>query len=158
MPTQSASPDGAPITAGAQVTLHLEIRLADGTLALSTWDADPLAITLGDGTLVPGLEALLAGMTPGEETRLLVSGDDLYGQRDPDAIHWLPVAGFPPGQGTEPGQVVAFDTPGGHELAGLVLEVDADRVRVDLNHPLAGRSLDIRVRILSVLPATGQQR
>jgi FKBP-type peptidyl-prolyl cis-trans isomerase 2 len=97
-------------------------------------------------------------MTPGEEARLLVSGDDLYGQRDPDDIHWLPLAGFPPGQGTEPGQVVAFDTPGGHELAGMVLEVDADRALVDLNHPLAGRSLDIRVRILSVLPATGQQR
>ena len=135
---------------GSRISLHLEIRLPDGTTALSTRGEDPLAVTLGDGTLTAGLEALLAGLTVGVEARFLVDGDDIYGAHSPDNIHWLPLAEFPPGQATEPWQVVAFDTPGGHELAGVVLEVSAERVRVDLNHPLSGKPLDIRVQILSV--------
>ncbi len=128
----------------------MEIRLQDSTIALSTWGEDPLAVTMGDGTLTPGLEALLRGLAVGVEQRFLVSGDDLYGPHDADNIHWLPFADFPPGQTTAPGQLVAFETPGGHELAGLILEVDAERVRVDLNHPLSGRTLNIRVEVLSV--------
>jgi 4-hydroxy-3-methylbut-2-en-1-yl diphosphate reductase len=135
---------------GRRITLHLEIRLPDGTSALSTGGEDPLAITLGDGTLAPGLEALLGNLEVGVEEHLLVAGDDLYGPHSPDNIYWLPLAAFPAGQATEPGQVVAFDTPGRHELAGVVLEVNADRVRVDLNHPLSGKSLDVRAQILSV--------
>jgi FKBP-type peptidyl-prolyl cis-trans isomerase SlpA len=149
MPKLSLDRAAPIIGPGSRITLHLEIRLPDGTKALSTWGEDPLAITLGDGALTPGLEALLAGLTAGAEE---VSGDDLYGPRDPDNIHWLPLADFPPSQATEPGQVVAFDTPGGHELAGVVLEVDADRVCVDLNHPLSGKPLDIRVQIRGVEP------
>jgi FKBP-type peptidyl-prolyl cis-trans isomerase SlpA len=150
MPKPSANRTVPMIGPGSPITLHLEIRLPDGTKALSTWGEDPLAITLGDGTLAPGLEALLAGLAAGAEERFLVSGDEVYGPRDPDNIHWLPLADFPPSQATAPGQVVAFDTPGGHELAGVVLEVNADRVRVDLNHPLSGKPLDIRVQVLSV--------
>ena len=150
MPKPSANRAVPAIGPGSRITLHIEVRLPDGTMALSTWGEDPLAITLGDGTLTPGLEALLAGLTAGAEERFLVSGDDVYGPRDPGNLHWLPLADFPPGQATEPGQVVAFGTPGGHELAGVVLEVNADRVRVDLNHPLSGKPLAIRVQVLSV--------
>jgi len=135
---------------GTRMVLHLEIRLPDGTVALSTWDGDPLALTLGDGSLSLGLEALLAEVPVGVEERILAHGDDLFGPRSPENLQWLPSSAFPPGQGTEPGQVLAFETPGGQELAGVVLAVESEQVQVDLNHPLAGKSLDIRVRVLSV--------
>jgi FKBP-type peptidyl-prolyl cis-trans isomerase SlpA len=66
----------------------------------------------------------------------------------------LPLSDFPSDLDPTPGQVVAFTTPAGHETSGLVLEREgegaAGRVRVDFNHPFAGRSLTLRVRILSV--------
>jgi len=145
-------PPAATLCRGSACTLHLEIRLPDGTLALSTRDGGPLELTLGDGTLTPGLEDLLLGLTSGQRTRFIAQGDDLYGPRDPSAVHWLPLADFPRDQGTEPGQVVAFETPGGQELAGLVLAVEGDLVQVDLNHPLSGRPLNIEVEILAVTP------
>jgi len=140
-----------PIGPGSHIELQLEIRLQDGTLALSAWGDDALTLTLGDGTLTPGLEALLVDLSPGVETRILVSGEDIYGPHDPDNIHWLPRSDFAPELAATPGQVIAFETPGGHELAGLVLASDRERVQVDLNHPLAGRSLNIR--ILTAIPA-----
>ena len=151
---QSPPPSAAAaIGRGSACVLHLEIRLQDGTLALSTRGETPLRLTLGDGTLTPGLEDLLVGLNAGQRVRLLAHGNDLYGTHDPEAIHWLPLADFPPGQAMAPGLVVAFGTPGGHELAGLVLEVAEQQVRVDLNHPLSGRPLNIEIEILAVTPA-----
>ncbi len=152
VPNPETRPAAAPIGPGSPVVLHLDIRLPDGTAALCTFDEEPLRLTLGDGTLAPGLEALLVGLTPGVEARFLVGGDDLYGPRDPANVHWLPLAGFPAEAETQPGQVVAFATPGGHETAGLVLTLDGDRVQVDFNHPLSGRPLDIRALVLDPAP------
>ncbi|HSQ06265.1 MAG TPA: FKBP-type peptidyl-prolyl cis-trans isomerase [Chromatiaceae bacterium] len=151
--TQAAPPPpAATLRRGSACTLHLEIRLPDGTLALSTRDGAPLELTLGDGTLTPGLEDLLLGLAAGQRTRFIAQGDDLYGPRDPGAVNWLPLADFPQDHVTTAGQVVAFDTPGGQELAGLVLAVEGDLVQVDLNHPLSGRPLNIEVEILAVTP------
>jgi FKBP-type peptidyl-prolyl cis-trans isomerase SlpA len=150
MPKPSAPEANSAVGPGCRIRLHLEIHLPDGTTALSTWGEEPLALTLGDGTLTPGLEALLDGLRVGVEGRFLVDGDDLYGPHSADNIHWLPLAEFRSGEPPARGQVVAFGTPGGHELAGLVLEVDAERVRVDLNHPLSGKPLDIRAQVLCI--------
>ena len=147
----------APLGHGSRIALNLEIRLQDGTLALSAWGEDALTLALGDGTLTSGFENLLANLSPGVETRLLVNGDDLYGPRDPEKLHWLARAEFPTELGVEPGQVIAFDTPGGHELAGMVTELNEDEVRVDFNHPLAGRSLDLRILITLTPTAPADQ-
>ena len=135
---------------GSRIKLHLEICLADGTRALSSFGEDPMELVLGDGTLVPGLEDLLVGLRSGADERFLADGAELYGPRDDAKVHWIPRADFPPGFNPERGQVVAFEAPGGQEVAGLVLDSEEERVQVDFNHPLAGRSLQIRARILSV--------
>ena len=45
-----------------------------------------------------------------------------------------------------------FTTPGGQELAGSILELGAEQAKVDFNHPLAGRELWYRVKVLAVEP------
>ena len=54
----------------------------------------------------------------------------------------------------EPGQVIAFTTPGGDDMAGIVIALDGRQVQVDFNHPLAGRSLTVRAQVLAVRAAT----
>jgi FKBP-type peptidyl-prolyl cis-trans isomerase SlpA len=133
-----------------RVRLHLEIRLEDGTEAISTFADEPLELSIGDGTLVAELERALLGLRPGSEAHFPAHGDDLYGPRTPDRIHWLDRKTFPEGFSPAPGQVIAFDMPGGHETGGTVVAVDGNRVQVDFNHPLAGRLLQIRVEVLAV--------
>lgn len=138
------------IQPGSRVRLHLEILLADGTPALSSFGEEAMEVILGDGTLVPGLEDLLIGLHEGADERILADGAELYGPRDDTKTHWLPRSDFPRELDLVRGQVVAFDTPGGQEIAGILLETEPDRIRVDFNHPLAGRSLQIRAQVLSV--------
>lgn len=135
---------------GARIRLHLEIRLQDGTEVLSSFDGEPIAVTVGDGTLAPELERLIGELKAGDDERFLVDGSDLYGPRDEANQHWIPASAFPDDIDRTPGTVVAFSTPGGQETAGIVLEAEPERVRVDLNHPLSGRSLLIRVAIIEV--------
>lgn len=139
-----------PIAPGRPVVLHVEVRFEDGFVALSTFDEEPIACTIGDGTLTPGLESAIAGLKTGSDTRILASGSELFGPRDDGNIHWLDQRDFPAGVEPEPGRVIAFETPAGHETSGVVLEKDGERVRVDFNHPFAGHALTVRIKVLSV--------
>lgn len=142
------------IAPGRQVSLHLEVRFADGFVALSTFAEEPIRCTIGDGTLHPGLEERLGGLAAGTEEAILDDGSELFGVHDPDNIHWLDTAGFAAPLDPARGQVIVFQTPDGEETGGLVLvrirDGEGDRVQVDFNHPFAGRPLALRVKVLTV--------
>ena len=140
------------ITAGSTVTLHLSLTLEDGTVADSTFGEEPFTFTMGDGTLVGGLELALYGLYPGDTQRLELDPEQAFGLHDPQHIHQLPRASFTDDFELAPGVIVGFETPEGEELAGAVLELDADSVTVDFNHPLAGHSIIFEVEIIDVVP------
>jgi FKBP-type peptidyl-prolyl cis-trans isomerase SlpA len=133
-----------------RVSLHLSMTLDDGTEVLSSFDGEPLDFTVGDGTLAPGLEALLLDLPVGTDTQLLADGAAVYGPVDPELVHELRTADLPADFSGQPGQVIAFETPGGQETPGTVLAVSPATVRVDFNHPLARRGLRLHVRVLAV--------
>jgi FKBP-type peptidyl-prolyl cis-trans isomerase SlpA len=141
------------VNAGSTVTLHLSLMLEDGTVAESTFDAEPLTFVMGDGTLVQGLELALYGLRSGDTQRLALYPEQAFGQHDPERIHRLPRGGFPSDMELTPGNIIAFDTPEGEEIAGTVLSLDDRTVEVDLNHPLAGRRIVFDVEIIDVVPA-----
>lgn len=138
------------IRSGSWVRMHLALTLTDGTPAVSTFGEDPLELVVGDGTLTAGLELLLHGLQAGDERTWHLAAGQGYGPRDDSNSHLLPLADFPAGMALEPGVIVSFSAPDGLEVAGTVLEVLDDQVRMDFNHPLAGRELTFRVQILTV--------
>jgi FKBP-type peptidyl-prolyl cis-trans isomerase SlpA len=145
--------DTSKINPGSRVRLHLAIFLEDGTEALSTFGEEPMELTLGDGTLTPGTEALLIGLPAGAEEQFIADGNELFGVWSDENMHWMPLGDFPNGEIPEPGALVVFDTPGGAETAGVIKDVKNDRVLVDFNHPLSGRALRIQVRVLDLADA-----
>jgi len=140
------------ILPGCPVTLHLSIALEDGTEAVSTFDEDPVALTLGDGTLQPGLELALYGLKPGDTQTLKLLPEQAYGLRDPALIQHMPLSDFDAGFTPETGQIIAFALPDGEEAPGVILGIEHGQVEVDFNHPLAGHEISFRVEILAVEP------
>jgi FKBP-type peptidyl-prolyl cis-trans isomerase SlpA len=138
------------ITPLSRVKMHFSLTLPDGTEILSTYGEEPLDFRLGDDTMEQMLEFALLGLRAGDEQELLVSGDDVYGPRDDNMIHWLDKPAFPADHSLNTGEIVAFTTPEGESLAGMVLRVDNERVEVDFNHPLSGRQFRYKVTILEV--------
>jgi FKBP-type peptidyl-prolyl cis-trans isomerase SlpA len=148
---------GPKIVPGSRVRMHFSLALPDGTEAVSTFGEEPMELTLGDGTLGEGLELALYGLRPGAEQTLRIDGDSVYGPRDENNIHSIPLERFPAGIEPRPGLIVAFDTADGEPLPGAILELSESEARVDFNHPLAGREIVFRVEILDVTAPAGTQ-
>jgi len=133
---------------GTRVQMHCSLALADGTEALSTFEDDPIDLTIGDGTLIPALEENLIGMTAGQKHTFLLTPEHAYGAHDDSLVMDMPLGDF--AESPEPGQILGFTLPDGRETPGAILSVEEKTVRVDFNHPLAGRDLVFRVAILAV--------
>jgi FKBP-type peptidyl-prolyl cis-trans isomerase SlpA len=147
-----SGPAGHPIGVGSTVTLHLTLTLADGTVAESSLGGEPHTFTMGDGSMLHGLELALYGLRPGESQRLVLHPEQGFGRRDPAKVHYLPRADFAGDIALEPGLILAFTTAEGDEIAGTVLSFTDETVEVDFNHPLAGHALTFEVEIIDVVP------
>ena len=138
------------ITIGSRVTMHFSLKLSDGMLVESSFDDQPLSFVVGDGTLDRGLELALIGLREGERQALTLMPGQAFGMRDEEAIQLVDKSRFPADMRLEPGQIVGFSGPDGEELAGAVLEVHDQQVKVDFNHPLAGREIVFESLIVEV--------
>ncbi len=141
-----------PISPEFTVTMHLSLALEDGTVVESTLADEPLTFTLGDGTLVEGLELGLYGLKAGDTQHLVLRPEQAFGLHDPEKQHYLPRSDFAADQLLEPGVIIGFDLPSGEELSGTVLSVVEEQVKLDFNHPLAGRKVVYDVEIIKVTP------
>ena len=138
------------ISHDSQVVMHFTLSLEDGTGVISTFEEEPMVFTLGDGTMAPALESKLIGLKAGEEQSLLLSGNDVYGAWDSENRQWIDTDDFPSSLELSPGQVIAFTTPAGQEVAGTVVTIETARILLDFNHPLSGRTFIFRTAILQV--------
>ena len=139
------------IQPGSSVTLRFTLTLADGSLVEATGDeADDIII--GEGDIVPGLEALLVGLSAGDTIREEISASqDLFGPREDDNIQIIPLVEFDEASKPEVGQVMEFTLPNGQSVPGRIEQMDDYVAIVDFNHPLAGRDLVFEVDIISVV-------
>ncbi len=134
---------------GSTVTLHFSIKLEDGQLVDSNFDGKPATFTVGDGNLLEGFEKALFGLFEGSEQSLRILPEHGFGQHNPSNIQVVPRKSFDD-MALEEGLMISFADAQGGELPGVIASFDNDKVRVDFNHPLAGKSLQFDVKILSV--------
>lgn len=131
------------------LTVHYSLRFVDGTIVDSTEDDEPLRFHPGDGTLHPTLERCLAGLAAGTRKTFRIASEHGFGPYDPDMTQPMERSEFADQDMLEPGTMIAFETPTGDTLPGRILSVEASRVLVDFNHPLAGRDFEFEVHILA---------
>ncbi|MHA1569977.1 MAG: FKBP-type peptidyl-prolyl cis-trans isomerase, partial [Alphaproteobacteria bacterium] len=74
---------------GSEVLMHFTLSLADGTVADSSRDGEPLRFVMGDGSLIEGLELVLYGLKKGDRQTLSIEPRDAFGYPDADNVHTL---------------------------------------------------------------------
>ena len=137
---------------GSEVLMHFTLSLADGTVADSSRDGEPLRFVMGDGTLIEGLELVLYGLKAGDQQCLSIEPRDAFGFPEEENIHTMPRSEFPAEMQLKVGLIVGFTTPSGEEVPGAIQEIKGDDVVVDFNHPLSGHEVIFDVEILEVKP------
>ncbi|MBS1147388.1 MAG: putative FKBP-type peptidyl-prolyl cis-trans isomerase 2 [Proteobacteria bacterium] len=140
------------LTAGDTFLLRYALRPRGGDDVISNFDdAQPDTVTLGDGTLAPTLEQWLIDLVPGERYVFLLEPWQAFGESQPELVQTLPKTDVPAGIKLEVDQLVEFAMPNGQTLAGHILEVGDDAVKVDFNHPLADLAIEFEVEIVDIL-------
>ena len=138
---------------GRIVAIEYTVTLDDGEVVETTQAGTPVQYLHGAGQLMPSLEQNLESIEEGTRTRFVIGAQDAYGERDETNVVTLPRSIFPAGVDLTVGARLAARTMGGDTYPLTVREVFSDRVIVDLNHPLAGKSLHFDVTVRSVRTA-----
>ena len=137
------------IQAGSLVTLRYRLS-CEGRELVSTMDSKPSTFQLGTGELAPPLEDCLLGMdTPGRESFDL--SPTAFGAHNQSLVRRLARSEFPADAKLEIGEAVTMAIQPGQQASGLIREVGSETVTVDLNHPLAGKSVRFEVDVIGVL-------
>ena len=142
-----------PVSENTRVYLNFALLLEDGNEVDSNFDRDPVNFVIGDGSLLPGFERYLHGLEAGDEATFEVPPEDGFGQPNENNVQVVKREHFSAEENIEPGMVFSFKDAAGGELPGVIRSVDDDEVKVDFNHPLAGRIITFKVRIDRVEPA-----
>ena len=139
------------INRSSLVTLHYRLGLTDDTVLEDNFDDDPMTIQLGQNEMAEGLELALIGLRPGAEQTIDIGPELAFGFIDETMFHALPRSEFDPDLELEEGLIIEFSTPDGNTLPGTIIAFDDNKVRFDLNHPLAGRTVRYSVKIIDVV-------
>ncbi len=140
------------VAAGMVVEIDYTIKDDNGELLDSTSDTDPLRYVHGGNKLLRGLQEALEGKSPGDTVKVTLTPDQAYGEHDPDNTMNLEAPLFDTSAGLSPGMQFEIQTETGPKLV-TVLTVDGHEVVVDLNHPLAGKTLHIEATINGIREA-----
>ena len=133
------------------VVVSLEYTLTvDNEVVDTSEDSEPIVFLQGHGNIIPGLEQALYGLVVGDQKEVVVQPADGYGELDPEAFADVPRKEFPPQIPMEVGIELQMRDKSGDILDARIDAVDEDTVRLDFNHPLAGKQLNFSVKVVSL--------
>jgi FKBP-type peptidyl-prolyl cis-trans isomerase 2 len=136
---------------GRIIELEYELKVKGGDVIESSARAGALRYTHGDGKMLPGLEKRLVGLSPGEERNGEIPAREAFGTEESLPVKDMPRAAFPSGGALAAGSTFAAKDPtSGAPVQFKVVKVERDVVKVRLLHPLVGRDLEYRVKVMSV--------
>jgi FKBP-type peptidyl-prolyl cis-trans isomerase SlyD len=154
-PTPAPAPAAAPSAAngtvqnGSSVSIEYTLKDEGGQVLDTNKGKSPLTFTQGQQQIIPGLERELIGMHAGDEKKVVVKPEDAYGPIVPNAQTEVP-KDVVPKEGLKVGTALMARSGSGETRPVVVKEIKENTVVLDLNHPLAGKTLFFDVKVLGV--------
>ncbi len=133
----------------SRVALDYELSSA-GSLIEASPAGEPLVITMGTEAVPAAVESALRGLRAGDEKTVDLSPEQGFGAYDAAKVKSVPLAKF--GSMAEKLKTGASvdGVEDGRPARGRVVKVEGGAATLDFNHPLAGKPLRYRIRIVAV--------
>ncbi len=138
---------------GDKVSVVYDGFLDNNEIFESSKETGPLEFTIGTGQVMVDFEKAVVGMLQGESKTFTLPPETAHGPHIPDLIHTLDRKGLKDQTDIQVGKVLglSMEKDGStHQVPALVIELNDDKVIVDFNHPLAGKSLTYKVTMQSI--------
>jgi FKBP-type peptidyl-prolyl cis-trans isomerase 2 len=134
---------------GKEVSFHYTLTV-DGKEVESSQGREPLTYVQGQGQIIPGLESGVMGLKPGDTKTVEVSPENAYGDILEEGFVEVPKTAFPEDFTFVNGQIVEMQSADGIPVPAIIWEELEETVKLNFNHPLAGKTLTFDVEIISV--------
>jgi FKBP-type peptidyl-prolyl cis-trans isomerase 2 len=133
------------IKEGDKVKIHYTGKFDDGTVFDSSEGKGALEVNVGHKQVIPGFEKALIGMEKGESKDIKLEPKDAYGDHNPAMVQKVPKDQLP--AEIKEGSMLVMKAPTGQQFPVLVKEIGEKEVTLDLNHPLAGKTLNFNLKV-----------
>ena len=139
------------VKTGNKVKVEYVGKLDDGSVFDSSEDhGKPLEFEVGSGHVIKGFDDAVLGMDEGDEKEFTIQPAEAYGQHDPTLVQKVPREVFPQEAELTAGLLFEAGLPTGEKVPAMITAVDEGIVTVDLNHPLAGKTLSFKIKLKEV--------
>ncbi len=133
---------------GSLVSIYYRVTDDEGRLVEEVSEGNPLTFKVGSGQVSKVVEDRIIGMEENEEKEFTLSPEEGYGPYREDLVKRIPKEAFP-GDVRE-GEVYKTDDLDGNPIFFVIRGIEGDFVLADFNHPLAGKSLNIHIKVVHV--------
>lgn len=135
---------------GRLVKVHFTGKTLDGKVFATSHGQEPLIFTMGGGEVLPGIEKAIMGMCVGEKKQAQITPSEAYGDRNEDLVFEIEKHQLPQDIPTTVGECLEFHYTDGSILLLTIVGIEESKLKVDANHPLAGKSLAFDLELLDV--------
>jgi FKBP-type peptidyl-prolyl cis-trans isomerase 2 len=135
---------------GSKVKVEYEGKFEDGEVFdASSRHGQPLEFEVGAKQVVPGFENGILGMEVNQEKEVTIEAKDAYGEYNAEMTKEVPKKELPEAD-FKPGMTLGMTLPGGQQVPVKIKDVKEDAIVIDLNHPLAGKTLIFKLKVVEI--------
>lgn len=144
---------------GKVVTFHYTLTDDQGTVLDTSRDrGQPMPYLHGARNIVPGLEQQMSGKSVGDRFKADVPPTEGYGEHNGMAPQAVPRGEFPDDVPLQAGMQLMAQAPSGQAIPIWIARIEGEQVFIDMNHPLAGKTLHFDVEVTEIRDATEEEK
>ena len=138
------------VAAGDNVSVFYTGSFTNGTVFGSNFNTTPFSFIAGSNQTIPGFSNAVIGMKVGQTKTVTLQPSEAYGEVNNSLIITVPVSRFSNSSNVSIGEIVTSSLNGA-TVSGVVLSKNSSDIVVDLNPPLAGKTLVFKIELLRIL-------
>ena len=135
---------------GNKVKVDYEGTLEDGTVFDTSKGKAPIEFEVGEGKVIKGFDDGVLGMNVGEDKELKIPAAEAYGEPNPALEQVVPREKFNLPQEPKVDMMVMLGAPDGRQIPARIKEVTDKEISLDMNHPLAGKNLTFKIKLVEI--------
>lgn len=134
---------------GSMVKVEYTGTFENGTVFDSSENKAPLEFKAGSGQMIKGFDSAVIGMEIGKEKTIKIGPSEAYGDYNSDLVTVIPRQNLPKEKNIKPGMMILVGSQNG-QVPALITEVNENNFTINLNHPLAGKTLIFKIKVVDV--------
>lgn len=138
------------VQVGNTISVEYTGKLEDGEVFDTSKGKTPLTFKVGAGQLIQGFDQAVVEMAVGDTKTVTITPDEGYGEKRDDLFIDMPLSNIPPDMDLDQGMMVQLQDKQGNPVPATVTDIGEEAVTLDINHPLAGRTLTFDIEIVKI--------